>query len=126
MAHVHHTHHGHDHAHGGNTDWGALAALLEEEAELSAPAYARALAWLGEEVTGPGLIVDAGSGPGVIAGMVAGTFPSARVVAVDASEPLLERARARAARLGVADRFGTLAGERPCASRDTRWISSMG
>jgi SAM-dependent methyltransferase len=32
---------------------------------------------------------------------------------VDGSEPLLERARARADRLGVGDRFGTLAGELP-------------
>jgi SAM-dependent methyltransferase len=116
MAHDHHTHHGHHgHAHGGDTDWGALAALLEAEAELHAPAYGEALAWLGEEAAAPGLIVDAGSGPGVIACQFAQVFPGARVVAVDASEPLLERARARAARLGVAGRFGTVAGELPDA-----------
>jgi SAM-dependent methyltransferase len=71
------------------------------------------MAWLAEEVTEPGLIVDAGSGPGVVTCLFAEAFPGARVVAADGSEPLLERARARAARQGVADRFGTLAGELP-------------
>ncbi|AKJ09606.1 SAM-dependent methyltransferase [Streptomyces incarnatus] len=117
MAHDHEAHHGHGHTHGhthgGDIDWSAMAALLETEAEVCAPAYTRALAWLGKEVTEPGLIVDAGSGPGVIACLMAETFPGARVVAADASEPLLERARARAARQGVADRFDTLAGELP-------------
>ncbi|MFF3919684.1 class I SAM-dependent methyltransferase [Streptomyces sp. NPDC001852] len=121
MAHDHQAHHGHPtqhghthgDTHGGDVDWAALAALLEAEAEVCAPAYARALAWLGKEVTEPGLIVDAGSGPGVIACLMAETFPGARVVAADASEPLLERARARAARQGFTDRFDTLAGELP-------------
>ncbi|MFI6354440.1 class I SAM-dependent methyltransferase [Streptomyces sp. NPDC050743] len=111
--HGHSTQHGHGHTHGGDVDWAAMAALLEAEAEVSAPAYARALAWLGQEVTEPGLIVDAGSGPGVIACLMAETFPGARVVAADAAEPLLERARSRAARQGVADRFDTLVGELP-------------
>ncbi|GHE05552.1 class I SAM-dependent methyltransferase [Streptomyces alanosinicus] len=115
--HGQHTHrgdtHGHAHGHGGDTDWAAMAEMLEVEAEVCAPAYARALAWLAKEVTEPGLIVDAGSGPGVIAGLMAETFPGARVVAADGSAPLLERARARAARQGVADRFDTLVGELP-------------
>ncbi|MGW3204445.1 class I SAM-dependent methyltransferase [Streptomyces sp. NPDC001135] len=105
--------HAHSHGHGGDTDWAAMAALMEAEAEVFGPAYARALAWLGKEVTEPGLVVDAGSGPGVIACLIAETFPGARVVAADGSAPLLERARARADRQGVADRFDTLAGELP-------------
>lgn len=64
-------------------------------------------------MTEPGLIVDAGSGPGVVSCLFAETFPGARVMAVDGSEPLLRRAGERAARLGYADRFGTLAGELP-------------
>ncbi len=64
-------------------------------------------------MTEPGLIVDAGSGPGVVSCLFAEAFPGARVVAVDATAPLLERARDRAARQGVADRFDTLAGELP-------------
>ncbi|MEV6116199.1 class I SAM-dependent methyltransferase [Streptomyces sp. NPDC052109] len=117
MAHDHQAPHGHPaqhgHGHGGDVDWAAMAALLEAEAELLGPLYARALNWLGTDVTEPGLVVDAGSGPGVIACLMAETFPGARVVAADGSEPLLERARARAARQGFADRFDTLAGELP-------------
>ena len=102
--------HGHDHA---DLDWAEMGPMLEAQAEVFTPMYERALAWLGKEVTEPGLIVDAGSGPGVLSCLFAEAFPGARVVAVDGAEPLLERAAARAARFGVADRFGTLAGELP-------------
>ncbi|OLZ66385.1 SAM-dependent methyltransferase [Streptomyces sp. IMTB 2501] len=138
MTHDHHGHqdhhghsahqghdHGHGHGHGGDVDWAALAALLEAEAEVHSPAYARALAWLGKEVTEPGLIVDAGSGPGVVACLMAEAFPGARVVAADASEPLLERARARAARQGVADRFDTLAGELPESLKELEYPADL-
>lgn len=106
--HPHHSHHGHT-----DIDWSEMAPLLETQAELFTPLYEHAMAWLAKRQTEPGLIVDAGSGPGVVACLLADTFPGARVVAVDGSEPLLERARARAERLGVADRFSTLAGELP-------------
>ncbi|MDX3804354.1 class I SAM-dependent methyltransferase [Streptomyces sp. AK04-3B] len=107
--------HGHPHGHGHHTDidWAEMAPHLEAQAELFTPLYERALSWLGKEVTEPGLIVDAGSGPGVVSCLFAETFPGARVMAVDGSEPLLRRAGERAARLGYADRFGTLAGELP-------------
>ncbi|MHB9857938.1 class I SAM-dependent methyltransferase [Streptomyces sp. YIM S03343] len=107
----HHGHRqGHDHT---DLDWAEMGPMLESQAELFTPLYERALAWLGKEVTEPGLIVDAGSGPGVLSCLFAEAFPGARVVAVDGAEPLLQRAADRAARLGVADRFGTLAGELP-------------
>ncbi|GKQ35227.1 trans-aconitate 2-methyltransferase [Streptomyces sp. A012304] len=107
--------HGHAHGHGTDIDWADMAPHLEAQAELFTPLYERALSWLGKEVTEPGLIVDAGSGPGVVSCLFAETFPGARVMAVDGSEPLLERARARADRLGFGDRFGTLAGDLPGA-----------
>ncbi|GAA4786314.1 methyltransferase [Streptomyces ziwulingensis] len=107
MGHDHH-HHGHD-----DFDWAAMAPLLEAEAELYSPLYAQAMAWIGGDVTDPGLVVDVGSGPGVVACLLADAFPGARVVAADGAAPLLDRARARAARHGLADRFGTLAGELP-------------
>ncbi|MFI6804901.1 class I SAM-dependent methyltransferase [Streptomyces luteogriseus] len=110
--HVHRPGHGHHHDH-TDIDWAAMAPMLESEAELFTSMYERALAWLAKEVTEPGLIVDAGSGPGVVSCLFAETFPGARIVAVDGSQPLLERARARAERQGVADRFGTVAGELP-------------
>jgi SAM-dependent methyltransferase len=115
MAH-HHQQHNHGHGHGHedtDIDWAAMAPHLEAQAELLAPVYERAMAWLAKEVTEPGLIVDAGSGPGVVSCLFAEAFPGARVMAVDGTEPLLERARDRAARQGVGDRFGTLAGELP-------------
>ncbi|WP_329222424.1 class I SAM-dependent methyltransferase [Streptomyces sp. NBC_01485] len=109
-----HTHgHLHNHGHATDIDWAEMAPHLEAQAELFAPLYERALSWLGKEVTEPGLIVDAGSGPGVISCLFAETFPGARVMAVDGSAPLLERAQQRAERLGYGDRFGTLAGELP-------------
>ncbi|MFF4826226.1 class I SAM-dependent methyltransferase [Streptomyces sp. NPDC001312] len=123
MAHAPHRHHGHEGAHPGrhdhhghghtDIDWAVMAPLLEAQAELFAPLYGKVMAWLGEKSPEPGLIVDAGSGPGVISCLFAEAFPGARVVAVDGSEPLLERARARAARLGLPDRLGTLTGELP-------------
>lgn len=115
MAHDPHASHGDRHTHGHHTDidWAAMAPHLEAQAELFTPLYERALSWLGKEVTDPGLIVDAGSGPGVISCLFAETFPGARVMAVDGSAPLLDRARQRADRLGYGDRFDTLAGELP-------------
>ncbi|PJM97644.1 class I SAM-dependent methyltransferase [Streptomyces sp. CB01373] len=121
MAHLPHAHpdhqedhpggHGH-HGHGpGDIDWAVMAPLLEAQAELFTPLYGTVMAWLREKAPEPGLIVDAGSGPGVVSCLFAEAFPGARVVAVDSSEPLLERARARAARLGLADRLSTLTGE---------------
>ncbi|GAA2249538.1 SAM-dependent methyltransferase [Streptomyces ruber] len=85
-----------------------MVAHLETEAELYTPLYAQAAAWLAARRPDPGLVVDAGSGPGVVTGVLADAFPDARIVAVDGSGPLLERARARAGRNGFADRFGTL------------------
>ncbi|MFF5024626.1 class I SAM-dependent methyltransferase [Streptomyces collinus] len=118
MAHDHEPHrHTHTHTHGGDTDvdWSEMGPHLEAQAELFAPVHERITAWLAEEVTGPELIVDAGSGPGVVSCLFAETFPGARIVAVDNAGPLLERARARAARQGVADRLATLTGELPQA-----------
>ncbi|MFJ3443716.1 class I SAM-dependent methyltransferase [Streptomyces sp. NPDC086081] len=133
MAHDHHdTAPGHGHRHGrthhhGPTDidWAEMGPVLESSAELFASLYERALGWLAQEVTEPGLIVDAGSGPGVVACLFAETFPGARIVAVDGSEPLLERARARAERQGIADRFGTIAGELPDALGDLDYPADL-
>ncbi|GCB44471.1 trans-aconitate 2-methyltransferase [Streptomyces sp. NL15-2K] len=132
MAHDHHhdNHHrnghagGHHHDH-TDIDWAEMGPLLETQAELFTPLYERALAWLGHKQTEPGLIVDAGSGPGVVSCLFAEAFPGARVVAVDGAEPLLERARARAGRLGVADRFGTLVGELPGVLEDLDYPADL-
>ncbi|MCZ9351592.1 class I SAM-dependent methyltransferase [Streptomyces mutabilis] len=118
MAHHHEPHPqhgpGHEHGHGhADMDWAEMAPLLEAQAELYTPLYRQAMTWLAREVTDPGLVVDVGSGPGVVSCLFADAFPGARVVAVDGAAPLLERARDRAARQGAADRFGTFAGDLP-------------
>ncbi|WP_055534278.1 class I SAM-dependent methyltransferase [Streptomyces graminilatus] len=112
MAHQHqHTHnHSHDHA---DIDFARMIPMLEGQAELFAPLYADALAWLARQQPEPGLIVDAGSGPGIISGFFAEAFPEARVVAADRSAELLERARWNAERRGTADRFSTIEAELP-------------
>src|ERR1044071_8582282 len=114
MAHQHRHQHNHDqastrtHAHNhshdhGDVDFATMIPHLEEQAELFAPLYADALAWLAGQQPEPGLIVDAGSGPGIISGFLAKAFPEARIVAADSSAALLERARENAERLGTAD-----------------------
>ncbi|MFI1015087.1 class I SAM-dependent methyltransferase [Streptomyces sp. NPDC020965] len=120
MSHRHdkhgHHHEKHGHHHGGHeVDWDEMAPLLERGAEIESPLYRQAAAWLGELTPPAGVrrILDVGSGPGVLTVLLAEAFPHAEVVAVDATEPLLERARKRAARAGIADRFSTRHAELP-------------
>ena len=77
MAHTPHQHGNHDHT---DIDWGEMAPELEAQAELFTSLYERAMAWLADKQTEPGLIVDAGSGPGVVACLLDEAFPGARVV----------------------------------------------
>lgn len=98
-------HHGHHHAH---IDFAQMIPMLESQAELAEPMYEEALAWVRRRQPEPGLIVDAGSGPGVISGYLAAAFPAARIIAADSEPVLLEHARSRAGRLGIGDRFDTL------------------
>ncbi|WP_432098764.1 class I SAM-dependent methyltransferase [Streptomyces sp. WAC 04229] len=121
-GHGHGTGHGHDHT---DLDWAEMAPLLEAQAELYTPLYRQAMSWLAREVTDPGLVVDVGSGPGVVSCEFADVFPGARVVAADGAGPLLDRARDRAARLGVADRFGTLTGDLPGALGELEYPADL-
>lgn len=121
MAH----HHGNNHAahdgtahdgtaHGhANLNWGVMAPFLERKAELAEPWHTQAARWVGERLPSPRRILDLGSGPGVVTTLFAQLFPTAEAVAVDAAEVLLERARERAERAGVADRFRTVCTELP-------------
>ncbi len=102
-------------------DWEALGPFLEQGAELHTPLHEQAAAWLRELLTGAGgtgpdgvrRVLDIGSGPGVVTCLLARAFPDAEVVAVDATAALLERARARAGRLGLGDRVRTHLAELP-------------
>jgi SAM-dependent methyltransferase len=117
-------------------DWDALADFLEQGADLRRSVNDGAAGWLRDlttatraEANGSSagaaasagappalgevgdvvrLIIDVGSGPGVMSTVFAGLFPAATVIAADGAPGLLDRARARAERAGVADRVGTL------------------
>ncbi|CAM3786863.1 class I SAM-dependent methyltransferase [Tsukamurella ocularis] len=91
--------HAQPHAH-SHPDWAALAAEIEAEGETLLPYVEQAADVIGGRLAAPGTILDVGSGPGVFAAALAGRFPSARVIAVDGSPQLLDRARDRAARAG--------------------------
>ncbi|GGT04085.1 SAM-dependent methyltransferase [Streptomyces kurssanovii] len=109
--------HHHDSTH---IDWDEHAQLLEQGAELQSPMYRQTADWLRELVPAGAVrrVLDIGSGPGVITGLLAEAFPYAEVVAVDAAGPLLERAQARAARNGQADRVRTHRAELPDGIED--------
>ena len=75
-----------------------------------------------------GRIVDLGSGPGVGSCLLATAFPAATVVAADASTAMLDRAAARAARLGVGARVETRHVDLPggldeLGTADVVWVS---
>jgi SAM-dependent methyltransferase len=92
-------------------DWDARGAEMEQAAELDLDWLGSALHWLKDQLGDHPVtrITDLGSGPGVAAAALAGFFPGAVVAAADGSRPLLDRATARADRLGVADRVTPLA-----------------
>ena len=105
----------HDHSHRGGSaadellDWDRRGDDLELEGELDLAWVEPVLRWIGDDfcTRTVGRIVDLGSGPGVATGALAAAFPEADLVAVDGSRPLLDRAAARARRLGVSDRVDT-------------------
>jgi SAM-dependent methyltransferase len=106
---------------------------LEREAAVLAPLLEDTLGWLhfhldrlGVEV---GRVMDVGCGPGVISARLAQRFEDALVIAVDDSEPLLERVAANAARGGVGQRVfgakGQLPDSLPDESVDLVWASMV-
>jgi trans-aconitate methyltransferase len=103
----------HGHSHDGHFDAERVAAALEVEARLASGLAAEAIALCADRFADRGhtveRVVDIGSGPGVDAARLAERFPSATVVAADGSTAMLARAKARAKRLGLADRVETCA-----------------
>jgi SAM-dependent methyltransferase len=100
--------HGHGHGHGHtDIDWEVMAAQLETSGELQLPVLRQTAARL-KDLLDPGKevrrILDIGSGPGVMTCVLAETFADAEVVAVDGTAGLLDRALARAERLGLGGR----------------------
>ncbi|GAA3092268.1 class I SAM-dependent methyltransferase [Streptomyces rectiviolaceus] len=83
------------------------AEILDLDAEVLAEHIASITAWLPLETT-PRHIVDLGCGTGAGTFALLTRFPEARVTAVDASASHLNRLRARAETLGLADRVRTV------------------
>ncbi|MEU9096760.1 class I SAM-dependent methyltransferase [Streptomyces sp. NPDC048361] len=88
---------------------GAMADLLELDAEVLAPYLAELTGWLAElSDAAPARILDLGSGPGTGSLVLAHRFPRAVVTAADISPQMLHRLQAQAALRGVTDRVRTL------------------
>lgn len=102
-------HHGHD------IDWNVMGDVIERRGEVYRSLYAQIIDDVRARTPDPGLIVDAGSGPGVISCALAEAFPKAEVVALDSAPALLERAQRRARDAGLASRVRTRLGELPAA-----------
>lgn len=120
----------HRHGHGDPLDWAARGAELVTEGELTAPMVDQALSWVASRVPGARDVLDVGSGPGVAACTFALLLPPARVICVDSAAPLLDLARERAGRLGVADRLTTRlvslpAGLTDLPQADIVWVSGV-
>lgn len=107
--------HGHGHHH-TDIDWEVMADQLENNGELQLPA----LRWTAAHLRGlldperkVRRVLDIGSGPGVMTCVFAEVFADAEVVAVDGAPGLLDRALARAERLGLGGRVAVRHAELP-------------
>jgi SAM-dependent methyltransferase len=93
-----------------------MAVQLENSGDLQLPVLRRTADRL-KELLGPDKqvrrILDIGSGPGVITCVLAEAFPDAEAVAVDGTPGLLDRALARAERLGLSGRVTVRHAELP-------------
>jgi ubiquinone/menaquinone biosynthesis C-methylase UbiE len=114
MSHRHgHEDHPHHHeAHGAIED---LADLLDLDAEVMSE-HLNAVRTNIERLADSPVrsILDLGAGTGSGSFGLLGHFPDAHVLAIDASEEMLERLRRRAEQLGLSDRVSTV-----CADLDT-------
>lgn len=104
---AHHQDHYHRHDEQGSA---ALAELLDLDGEVLHGYLSEVITWLGGQATGipPRRIVDLGAGTGTGTVALAQHFGGAEVIAVDASEQMLDRVRAKASDLGLADRVRTV------------------
>ncbi len=104
---------GHDHGPQTEHDWAAMADLLDLDAEIL-PAYLpEVTAWLRRLADGAPRrrVLDLGAGTGTATIALAQRFGAAEVIAVDGSEQLLSRVRAKALDLGLAARVRTVAAD---------------
>jgi trans-aconitate methyltransferase len=93
--------------------WDDQVARLEREGEAQLEVVTVAAEWAAELCGRVSSVLDIGSGPGVGTCELARCFPQARVLAVDASQPMLARVAARAESLRLGDRVATQLAELP-------------
>jgi SAM-dependent methyltransferase len=101
-------HHQHDPA--AESDWAAMAELLDLDAEVLHSYLSEVTAWVYERAAElpRRRILDLGSGTGTGALALVQCFAEADVIALDKSAQLLARCQAKARELGVADRIRTV------------------
>jgi len=104
----HHAHHHPDHHHDGDepAEEGALAELLDLDAEVLHDYLSSVIDWVAEQAADqpPRRILDLGCGTGTGSLALLGRFPGSAVTAVDASVPMLDHLRNKARELDVASR----------------------
>ncbi|MDQ3628037.1 MAG: class I SAM-dependent methyltransferase [Actinomycetota bacterium] len=112
--------------------WAEHGQLLERDGEIELPWVHQAARWVLEDIASqsPRHVLDVGAGPAVAACHLAELLPDTTVTALDSTPAFLERARARADRLGLGDRVravrGDLDGELPIIEpADLVWASHV-
>jgi len=133
QAHGHHDHadHRHDHASPDGADWNDFAELLELDGVVLHEHLREVTTWVRQLADdGPrSRVLDLGAGTGVAAIAFAHLFSASEIVAVDLSEPLLARIRAKALDQGLAGRVRTVvadldAGWPAVGPVDVAWASN--
>ncbi|MFC7448296.1 class I SAM-dependent methyltransferase [Rhodococcus daqingensis] len=102
-----HSHqHGHPHGHHGHHDEAGLADMLDLDAEVHGACLGEVTDWVGRLApAAPRAVADIGAGTGTGTLALARRFPEAEVIAIDASEVMLERLQASARAGGLVDRL---------------------
>lgn len=126
--HNHHDQHRHSPHEGVHSE--AMAELLDLDAEVLHSYLSEVTAWVRQLAQDdPRRILDLGAGTGTGTVALAGHFSGADVIAVDRSEEMLARVRAKATDLGLADRVRTVQADVDVAwpgleAVDVVWASS--
>jgi SAM-dependent methyltransferase len=115
-----------EHAHAGHTGQGSsgssegpgsLAEMLDLDVEITRSYWNEVMGWIEQALpTNVRRIIDLGAGTGAGTFALARRFDDAEVVAVDASDEMLERVHEKAVDLGISDRVKAVQ-----ADLDTNW-----
>jgi ubiquinone/menaquinone biosynthesis C-methylase UbiE len=121
----------HQHHRAAETDFAAMAEILDLDAEVLHSYLSEVIAWVHELAAGSPRrrILDVGSGTGTGALALVRRFEGADVIALDMSARLLDRLSEKARDLGVADRIRTVQADLDAAwpaidTVDLVWASS--